>query len=117
MDEEAWNTVDTLAAWLEQASHLPPETGTLLQIMKITEEAGEVAEAVLGATGQNPRKGYSHTWEDVQNELCDVIVTAMVALTRLNPDARSVFAANLARIHDRALPQARSNGSAPDAAS
>jgi NTP pyrophosphatase (non-canonical NTP hydrolase) len=114
MDETAWNTVDTLARWLEQSTDLPRETGTLLQILKITEEAGEVAEAVIGASGQNPRKGFSHTWDDVQNELCDVIVTAMIALTRVTPDARTVFAANLARIHDRALPQARANGSAPD---
>lgn len=103
MDETAWNTVDRLAAWLDANSELPQETRTILQILKITEEAGEVAEAVIGATGQNPRKGYSHTWEDVQEELCDVIVTAMVALTRLNPDARDVFADKLERIALRSL--------------
>ncbi|AXI76834.1 MazG-like family protein [Peterkaempfera bronchialis] len=103
MDHAAWNTVDSLVAWLDAGSDLPPETRTILQILKITEEAGEVAEAVIGATGQNPRKGYSHTWEDVQAELCDVIVTAMVALTRVNPDARQVFADNLSRIAARSL--------------
>ncbi|MEY9966279.1 NTP pyrophosphatase (non-canonical NTP hydrolase) [Streptacidiphilus sp. MAP12-16] len=103
MEDPAWNTIGRLVDWLDRGSELPEETKTLLQILKITEEAGEVAEAVIGATGQNPRKGYSHTWEDVQNELCDVIVTAMVALTRVNPDARSVFAANLDRIAARSL--------------
>ena len=44
---------------------------------------------------------FSHTWDDVRNELCDVIVTAMVALTRLTPDAREVFTANLRRIAER----------------
>ncbi|MEZ0090608.1 MazG-like family protein [Streptacidiphilus sp. EB129] len=101
MNDPAWDTVGRLAGRLDQASELPSETRILLQILKITEEAGEVAEAVIGATGQNPRKGYSHTWDDVQNELCDVIVTAMVALTRLTPDAREVFAANLDRIAAR----------------
>ena len=113
MDESAWNTVDRLVAWLDRYSELPAETRTILQILKITEEAGEVAEAVIGATGQNPRKGYSHTWEDVQEELCDVIVTAMVALTRINPGAREVFAGKLERIAVRSLGVAEESPSAP----
>jgi NTP pyrophosphatase (non-canonical NTP hydrolase) len=103
MEDNAWNTIDQLADWLDRGSEMPEETRTILQILKITEEAGEVAEALIGVTGQNPRKGTSHTWVDVQNELCDVIVSAMVALTRLNPDARTVFSANLARIAQRSL--------------
>ena len=103
MDESVWNTVDALVAWLDRGSELPEETKTILQILKITEEAGEVAQAVIGATGQNPRKEHSHTWDDVQNELCDVIITAMVALTRVNPEARQVFTANLDRIAARSL--------------
>jgi NTP pyrophosphatase (non-canonical NTP hydrolase) len=103
VDETAWNTVDRLVAWLDRNSDLPEETRTILQILKITEEAGEVAEAVIGATGQNPRKGRSHTWDDVQEELCDVIVTAMVALTRINPEARRLFADKLRRIELRSL--------------
>lgn len=101
MNDSAWNTVEQLAEWLDRSSELPEQTRTVLQILKITEEAGEVAAAVIGATGQNPRKGYSHSWEDVQNELCDVIVSAMVALVRVNPDAAAVFNANLERIARR----------------
>ena len=103
MDDDPWKTIDALVAWLDAAGDLPPETRVMLQILKITEEAGEVAEAVIGATGQNPRKGRSHTWEDVQAELCDVIVTAMITLARITPDARQIFAGNLARIADRSL--------------
>jgi NTP pyrophosphatase (non-canonical NTP hydrolase) len=106
MDQSAWDSVDRLVAWLDQGSELPPETKTMLQILKITEEAGEVAEALIGVTGQNPRKGFSHTWRDVENELCDVIITAMVALTRVNPAARSRFTEHLAAV------AARSEGSA-----
>jgi hypothetical protein len=58
------------------------DTGPLLRIMKLTEETGEVTQAVTGTLGQNPRKGVTHTWDDVQAELCDVIFTAMVALTQ-----------------------------------
>jgi len=103
MDLSSWETVETLVAWLDRHSELPPETKTILQILKITEEAGEVAEALIGVTGQNPRKGFSHTWQDVENELCDVIVTAMVALTRVNPAAREVFDAHLAAVAERSV--------------
>jgi NTP pyrophosphatase (non-canonical NTP hydrolase) len=101
MELSSWETVEKLVAWLDRNSELPPETKTILQILKITEEAGEVAEALIGVTGQNPRKGFSHTWRDVENELCDVIVTAMVALTRVNPDARELFTAHLAAVAER----------------
>jgi len=58
-----------------------PLTGiaaTLAQCLKLQEEAGELAEAVLGTLGQNPRKGFSHTHDDVMKEIIDVILTATV---------------------------------------
>ncbi|MGW7191219.1 MazG-like family protein [Streptomyces sp. NPDC054838] len=66
-----------------------------LQILKIGEEFGEAAQAVIGARGTNPRKGTSHSWEDVEAEVADVLVTAMVALARMRPDAAAFFAAHL----------------------
>jgi hypothetical protein len=103
VDEHAWNTVDRLVAWLDQASALPPETERLLRVMKLSEEVGETAQAVIGTLGQNPRKGVTHTWRDVEAELCDVIVTAMVALSTLNPEARRIFAERLEHIAARSL--------------
>ena len=103
MDDATWETINRLVGWLDQGSSLPGETKTILQILKITEEAGEVAEALIGVTGQNPRKGYSHSWRDVENELCDVVITAMVALTRINPDSRNVFRAHLDGVAARSL--------------
>ncbi|MFG2141850.1 MazG-like family protein [Streptomyces sp. NPDC048650] len=88
---DTWQAIARLAGRLEDHSTLPREQRILLQLLKIQEEAGEVAEAVIGAMGQNPRKGHSHTWEDVEAEVCDVIITGMVALTRMNPDAAAVF--------------------------
>ncbi len=96
-----WETVDHLVRWLDGESTLPPEQVRLLRILKLSEEAGEVAQAVIGATGQNPRKGHSHTWDDVQSELCDVILTAMVALRTLTPEARQVFEGNMGRVAGR----------------
>ncbi|WP_333740567.1 hypothetical protein [Streptomyces sp. IBSBF 2806] len=43
------------------------------------------------------------TWEDVQAELCDVVVSVLVALRTLTPDAPTVFAGHLARVADRSL--------------
>ncbi|MER5780212.1 methyltransferase domain-containing protein [Streptomyces mobaraensis] len=88
---------------MEHHSGLPVEQRRLLQILEISEEAGEAAAAVIGATGQNPRKGFSHTWADVEAEVCDVAVTALVALSRLNREAPEVFARHLARIAERDL--------------
>ncbi|MFI1201629.1 NUDIX domain-containing protein [Streptomyces sp. NPDC020883] len=98
---DSWQTIARLAGRLEDHSTLPREQRILLQLLKIQEEAGEVAEAVIGALGQNPRKGHSHTWEDVESEICDVIVTGMVALMRMNPDgAEAVLARHMQRIAD-----------------
>lgn len=105
MTDPTWQTITRLAARFEDHSTLPRDQRILLQLLKIQEEAGEVAEAVIGAMGQNPRKGHSHTWDDVESEICDVVVTAMVALTRMNPEAPTVFARHLSRIAARDLPE------------
>ncbi|MFI8187779.1 MazG-like family protein [Streptomyces sp. NPDC085946] len=98
-----WDTVDALWASLEAASPVDGREGVLLRVLKLSEEVGEVAEAVIGATGQNPRKGLSHTWDDVRSELCDVAVTALVALRSLTSEAGEVFARHLARVAERQL--------------
>ena len=100
----AWDTVERLYTWLEEHNVLPPEQQRLLRLLKLTEETGEVAAAVIGATGQNPRKGVTHSWQDVEAELCDVIVTAMIALRTLTPDAGAVFAGHLRRVDARSRP-------------
>ncbi|MFD4632551.1 MazG-like family protein [Streptomyces sp. NPDC058284] len=99
--QDPWDTVDRLCAWLDSQNRRAPQEALLLRMLKLSEEVGEVAQAVIGATGQNPRKGTSHTWDDVQAELCDVIVTAMVALRTLTPDAADVLAAHLRRVDER----------------
>ena len=67
--------------------------------------------SVAGTLGQKHRKGVTHTWEDVQAELCDVIFTAMVALTTLTPDARETFDGHLARVAGRSLATPRAAAS------
>ncbi|NEA53574.1 hypothetical protein G3I60_05235 [Streptomyces sp. SID13666] len=74
-----------------------------MRVIKIAEELGEVSEAVVGATGGSPRKGLSHTWADLERELCDVILTAMIALRTLTPDAHAAFAQHLDTVAARDL--------------
>jgi hypothetical protein len=46
--------------------------------LKVQEEAGELAQAVIGVLGQNSRKGVTHTWDDVVHEAIDVALSALV---------------------------------------
>lgn len=103
MHDDTWDTIERLVEWLDAESGVSPEMARLLRVLKISEEAGEVAEAVHGVAGSNPRKGNSHTWEDVQAELCDVIFTSMVALRTITPDAGKVFAERLDHVAGRSL--------------
>lgn len=103
MDAATWDTVTRLVNWLDTNSPTPPETNRVLRVLKLSEEVGEVAEAVIGATNHNPRKRAGHTWEDVESEVCDVILTAMVALRTLTPEAGKRFAAHLQHVADRSL--------------
>lgn len=61
-----------------------PEARTWGRLAKVSEECGEVIEAYIGATGQNPRKGQTHTIADVSEELLDVALAALAAWEHLN---------------------------------
>ncbi|GAA3971036.1 MazG-like family protein [Streptomyces marokkonensis] len=100
---DLWATVDALWKWLEADQPVGGREGLLLRMLKLSEEVGEVSEAVIGATGQNPRKGVTHTWDDVEAELCDVVITALVVLRTLTPETREVFERHLERVARRSL--------------
>lgn len=58
MQDEAWNRVERLRTWLdENAVQVSDSDVRLLRVLKIGEEFGEVAEALHGVMGANPRKG------------------------------------------------------------
>ncbi|MFD9075584.1 MazG-like family protein [Streptomyces lasiicapitis] len=57
-------------------------------MLKISQELGEVAEALHGALGANPRKGASPGV--VSKELADVIVTAAVVLDTVSGNGAAV---------------------------
>ncbi|MER6466085.1 MazG-like family protein [Streptomyces sp. NPDC001288] len=102
MEDALWPRVERLRHWLD--THANPELAgdvRLWRVLKISEEVGEVAEAMHGAMGANPRKGASHTWDDVHTELCDVVVTSMMALAACTPDAPALLDARLQHLIDR----------------
>ncbi|WP_324605090.1 NUDIX domain-containing protein [Streptomyces sp. NRRL S-87] len=93
-----WSTIAALADRFDaadEAQGMRAEESHVLQVLKIGEEFGEAAQAVIGAKGTNPRKGHSHTWEDVHAEVADVVITGMVALARMRPDAAAYLEAQL----------------------
>lgn len=63
-----------------------------LRVIKIMEESGEAAQALIGVRGQNPRKGVTHTNADLAAELADVVVSAMVAMHDHVSDPEAFFA-------------------------
>lgn len=70
-----------ISEWVDRGNaHRDPEAQTWGRLAKITEEAGEVIAAYIGATGQNPRKGVINTMDDVVDELLDVALTALAAI-------------------------------------
>ncbi|MER5635603.1 MazG-like family protein [Kitasatospora sp. NPDC002227] len=98
---ETWEIVNTLAQRLDSHFDQPDEQRWTVQALKLQEEAGEVAQAVIGALGANPRKGHSHTWDDVRSEACDVALTALVLLARMGGDPRWFFEEHLRSVRDR----------------
>ena len=101
-NEEIWKCVRFANEWLDRES-LPVQDPRILRCFKIAEELGEVTAAIVGVTGQNPRKGVTHTWSEVQEELCDVILSAMVALDCVSEEAQEVFEKHVQKRHDRTL--------------
>ncbi len=73
-----------VSRWIDAGNaHRDPEAVTWGRLAKISEEHGEVIEAFIGATAQNPRKGLTHSMADVEAELLDVAVTALGAIEHL----------------------------------
>lgn len=105
--DDMWSTIHALAARFTEtdaARGLPAEEQHVLQVLKIGEEFGEAAQAVIGVKGTNPRKGTSHTWDDVHAEVADTVITGMVALARMRPDAAVYLAGQLRLKSSKFLP-------------
>ncbi|WP_327086668.1 MazG-like family protein [Nonomuraea sp. NBC_01738] len=82
--------VAVLLTWLD-ANNPRTDHEISMRVMKVGEEFGEVVSAYIGMNGQNPSKG--HTRAEVSGELCDVIVSALIALATITGDAHTANAA------------------------
>ncbi|MFD3842471.1 MazG-like family protein [Streptomyces sp. NPDC058642] len=87
MHSTVWDTIHRLARRFNEhdaALGLGQEEQWSLQILKIAEETGEAAQAVIGARGTNPRKATA-PWEEAHAEVADVVITALVSLAACAP--------------------------------
>ncbi|WP_166973334.1 YciI family protein [Brevibacterium atlanticum] len=90
-----------LSKWIdEDNADRDPEAVTWGRIAKTIEEAGEAVAAYIGMTGQNPRKGVTHSQTDVENELLDVAIAALGAYEHMTNHAGSAMC-SLARKLDK----------------
>ena len=62
------------------------------QIIKVQEELGEVAEAYIGWSGSNPRKGTTHSRHDIAMELADVVMTAALGIMYAGFEVNGILA-------------------------
>ncbi len=113
---DAQRIVLALSTWIDdeqpglgpRAEALSAELLLHRRIVKLLEENGEVAEALIGVTGANPRKGVTHTWAQLQAELLDVAVTALAAWEHTNGNEGGSLEAleqHLAGLAERIPPQ------------
>ncbi len=72
-----------------------------LQVIKLQEELGEVAAALIGALGSNPRKGFTHTTTDVAMELADVMATAVLGIAMCRKDPNEILRLQVEQAQDR----------------
>lgn len=95
-----------LSRWIDAGNaHRDPEAQLWGRVAKIAEEHGEAVAALIGMTGQNPRKGVTHTADQLVDELLDVAITALGAVEHLTGhrgDAFELLDAKLARVAERA---------------
>lgn len=102
---EAIEQIDEwLDAGVSRAYKDEPLAQDWARISKIQEELGETVRAFIGATGQNPRKGYTHDMTSVVSELLDVACTALLAVQHFTKDDHEtldLFGRHLAHLAER----------------
>jgi NTP pyrophosphatase (non-canonical NTP hydrolase) len=75
-----------------------------MRLLKLTEEVGEAAQALIGMRGGNPRKP-ACSREDLLDELSDVIIAGAIAMAGVAGDvnqARGHLDRRLAAVCERA---------------
>lgn len=73
-------------------------------LAQLAMDVGRVVQARIGMVGQNPRKGHSHSVDDVADALCTVIRHAEEGLGVFVAETYSYTAARFRAIAERVLP-------------
>lgn len=96
-----WNLfadIRDITAWLDESNPAGPHEDSM-RVLKLVEEAGEAAAAYIGMVGQNPRKGVTHTQDDLLKELADVAITALCAMQHFTQNELVTRAYLAAKVH------------------
>lgn len=67
------------------------------RVAKVSEEAGEAIDALIGLTGQNPRKGHYGGLNDLLSELADVALTGLYAIQHFTKSEAATVETLMAR--------------------
>ena len=97
---DLFGDIADITAWLDGSNPASAHEDSM-RVLKLVEEAGEAAAAYIGMVGQNPRKGVTHSLDDLLGELADVAITALCAIEHFTQDAeatRETLAGKLRRI-------------------
>ena len=97
-DYDVFAHVADITAWLD-ASNPDSAHEDSMRVLKLVEEAGEAAAAYIGMVGQNPRKGVTHSLDDLLSELADVALTALCAIQHFTRDEQATRATLAAKTH------------------
>jgi NTP pyrophosphatase (non-canonical NTP hydrolase) len=106
VDTKMWASIEEFRRMLD-AHHAAAGQDVLPQrLLKLVEELGELSQAYQGFIGANPRKGVTHTKEDVVTEVCDVIIAAAVTLATLSTDPDGTLRRSVERVVKRGFCEA-----------
>lgn len=92
-----WNKILALDTWLDRncsdVYKQQPLAQDWARVAKAGEEVGEAIEKLISYTGQNPRKEPKpEAYYEMLDELSDVALTALLAITHFTKDTRTTEA-------------------------
>ena len=99
-DADYYNDLRSLVEWVDACLDADVVKGLAqnwVRVAKVAEEVGEAIDALIGITGQNPRKGTYGSVDDLLSELADVALTGMYAIQHFTKDADRTMSILLGR--------------------
>lgn len=98
---DAANYLAKFSNWIDTSpgyANIDPEAHLSRRVTKTGQEFGEALEAMYGSLGENPRKGVTHTQEDLIYELLDTANAALGAVEYITGNQATALALLFAHI-------------------